>query len=476
MTATLCLFSCLLVPAQSSDRTDWLLAPHLSRAQELVYRGTFTEEALGPRVQFNRACRMEARVFVLDTTAKGAEAAFYTAFKPQGGRPGPAGARPGDGEPASSVRLELARVEPRGRVAADAALAVPLDGPPSVECGAFVEAPTKRVGVGQVWEVSEDGRPPRTWKLVGGEMVNGTSCLKLVGVQQTDDWDRPRADRAAWQRQDTVWLSLRLGVAYRVERVIERREAARNEPTYRSALRYELETNLQYPGQLFEDRRREILQARSFADAAAPLLAAAARNPSQRDALLAKVTYHLDNHPPTPYREAVLQVKRRLEAARRGETVAVVAQEPAPAVQVAAVGQPAPDFVTSDLVTHESARLRRWLGRPVLLVFYNPSSTTTDGLLRFAQSLSDNYPKEVAVAALCLSEDTEAVLKQRRLTIPVLSGTGLRLSYAVDATPKLILVDAEGVVRGTYAGWGRETSVEVVAELKRWLARARQPK
>ena len=43
------------------------------------------------------------------------------------------------------------------------------------------------------------------------------------------------------------------------------------------------------------------------------------------------------------------------------------------------------------------------------------------------------------------------------------------LSYAVEATPKVVLLDSDGVVRGTYLGWGRETPSAVTEELKRWL-------
>jgi peroxiredoxin len=356
---------------------------------------------------------------------------------------------------------------------------VPLEGPPTLEGGAFVEIPRQRVTRGQSWDVGEEGRPVRTWQVAGSEMVNGTSCLKLVGVQESDDWERPRGDRTAWRRQDTVWMAPRLGIAYKVERVIERREPARQEPTQRSALRYELETNLQYPGQLFDDRRREIIQAHHFAESAAPLLSNPTRYSSQLDALLGKITSYLDRHPPTPYREAVLQVKRRVEAGRRGETPPALPEAKASGPQIATLNRTAPDFVAPDFTSQESARLRRWHGRPILMVFYSPTSMTGDELLRFAQSVSDRYPQEVTVLGLAMTDDAERVRKQRgelRLTFPLLNGTGLRQSYEVEATPKLVVLDADGVVRGTFVGWGRETPLEVTAELKRWLPREAPPK
>ena len=44
-----------------------------------------------------------------------------------------------------------------------------------------------------------------------------------------------------------------------------------------------------------------------------------------------------------------------------------------------------------------------------------------------------------------------------------------RASYAVESTPKLVLLDGVGIVRGSYLGWGRQTPQEVQEELKNWL-------
>jgi len=57
---------------------DWILTPRFDRGQELVYRGSFSEEASGLRVQFQRAYRIETRFFVLDTPTRGVELAALT--------------------------------------------------------------------------------------------------------------------------------------------------------------------------------------------------------------------------------------------------------------------------------------------------------------------------------------------------------------------------------------------------------------
>jgi peroxiredoxin len=471
MLATLCLMSCALAPGQPASGSQWLLAPRLGRGQELVYRGTYTEESAGRGVQFSRSYRLQARAFVLDSSPQGADVAFLTTLKQQSDRPapGPAHAAPEPG----SVRLEIVRMNPQGRLVADAAAAllVPLNGPATVECGAVVEVSKGRVVVGQKWDVAEEGRPTLTWTVTGTELVNGASCVKLLGQQQSDDWDRPRADRAAWRRTEVVWLSPRLGVAYRVERTVEHREPAHREPSQRIITRYELDNPLVYPGQLFDDRYREIMQYKGFAATAGPLCREPGKySPKAYEALLFKIDFHLENRPPTPYRVAIQHVRARVEAARTGKAPSAPAAEVNARPTVAVVGRAAPDFVVNGLTGKQPVRLQRLLGRPVLLVFYSPASRSAEELLRFAQGLQDKGGGQLAVLGLAVSDDAAAVLKQHaalKLQFPLAAGKGLRLTYGIEATPKLVVLDADGIVRGAYIGWGPDIPASVVEELKR---------
>ena len=471
MIATLCLISVALAPAQQATGSDWLLIPRRNRGQEIVYQGTYLEEALGKGVQFTLVS-LQHRVFVLDKNSQGAELALLTTLKQRSDRSGRSpSAIDSSGDP-GTVRLEVVRANAEGRLTttSGAPLVMPLLGPATAECGSLIEVPNRRFRIGQSWVVAEDGRPPRTWTLSGVEAINDTSCVKLTGVQQSEDWDRPRADRTAWRRQDVVWLSPSLGIAYRVERTIEHRDPARTELTSRTVTRYDLENTIVYPGQLFEDRYREIAQARGFAETAEPLLREPGKfGPKPVEALLTKVRYHLDNRAPTPYREAVLQVQRRVENARTTPTTPVKISEPSNRTMVATVGQLAPDFVVAGLAPQQSVHLHRLLGKPILLVFYNPTSQTAVELLRFAQSLQDKF-ESLTVLGMAVSDNTDDVLKQQNalaLRFPLVSGKGLRQSYGVDATPKLVLLDADGLVRGAYEGWGREIPLAVTQEIER---------
>lgn len=499
MAATLYLLGCLLIPAQtparppyssavpakqrvlSSSSGDWLLVPHLHRSQELVYHGTFTEEGRGGRVQFSRSYRLETRILVLDTPPNGADVAVLTLLKHRSSRG--AEAVPVANPPAISgdsalvsVRLERIHVNLQGKISSDpnVNLLVPLDGAPTLECGAFISLPDGRVGVGQEWTALEGERPPLTWRVTGTEMNGGTNCLKLVGEQKSDDWDHPRGDRSAWRRQETVWLSPQTGMATRLEREILQREPAQREATQRSVLRMDLESSFLLSGQAGDSRRQEVTQTLTFRDSLAPFLKQPARYGPHLTALLRRIEHYLENQPETPYRPAIYQVKRRVEAAQRGETPAEPVSDIRPIATGAAVGQRAPDFIATNFTGGGSVQLRRLMGKPAVLVFYHPDSQWTPTVLLFAQQLSARYPQRIYVAGMSVSDKADRVRRQHaelRLTIPLISAGGLRGSFGVASTPKIILLDSNNVIRGEYLGWANagETAREVEAELRRWL-------
>jgi hypothetical protein len=111
------------------------------------------------------------------------------------------------------------------------------------------------------------------------------------------------------------------------------------------------------------------------------------------------------------------------------------------------------------------------VGRTIVLVFYSPNSKSASELLHFAESLCSAFGKRVQVVGLSVSEERAPILEQKkqfRLSFPILAGQGLRLTYLVEATPKLVVIDPAGVVRGSYVGWGPETPELVVTEVRHW--------
>jgi peroxiredoxin len=451
MTPTLTLFAALWAAGQPADG-DRPLAPRLGPGQELLYRGSFTEEGHDPSNQFRRAYDLETRAFVLKALDGGFEVAILTLLRDPHAPPG---------TPPGSVRLATVTVDVRGRVTLPPGTAAPtpLDGPPTLEVAAVTELPPGPVGVGQSWDVMDGDRPPRTWRVTGTEAVNGVRCFKLVGTQQTADWDRPGSGRSAWKRQDVVWLRAQQAVVQRVERTVEQRAPGRGEPGQRSVTAYELDGVHAYPGRLDSDRRNEITRAGQFGQTLTTLLARPDASPRGLAALQTRIEHHLQNQPATPYRDAILWVQRRAEAGPEAEVIPVA--RPAPvAPAVATLGQPAPDFVAADLTTREPVRLGRWQGRPVVLLFYRPDSDHAEPSLRCLQELQNRYGPSIQAAVLCVTGDTETALRQRAelaLTVPVLAGREVQALYVTDdSTPRWVVLDAAGVVRYLEVGWGSE--------------------
>jgi hypothetical protein len=104
------------------------------------------------------------------------------------------------------------------------------------------------------------------------------------------------------------------------------------------------------------------------------------------------------------------------------------------------------------------------------MIFYSPTAPVSEEVLRFAQSVNDGQRQRIHVLGLPIADDSPALRKQCAdlgLTFPILAGKGVCLLYSVEATPKLVVLDAEGVVRGMYVGWGRETPHVVAEDLHR---------
>jgi peroxiredoxin len=471
MVTSICFLACSLAVGQVLERGDWQLSPQLARGLELVYAGTYLEESVTASVHHQKQYRLETTLFVLDAGKQSADVAVMTALALQEAKQSTTGPGP------VSVRLELARVDPQGRVRTPDGkpLSLSVNGPSTLEFGFLVEVPLTRVGKDGAWEVNEDGRPLRTWSVAGTESCGGVTCLKLVARQQSDDWDHPRADQAAWRRNDVVWLAPQLNVALKVERVVERRDPAHRVPTHKSTVRYELESKLRYPGKMYEDRQKEILALRKFHEEAAPLLKQPAQHRPQLESLLKKVTYHIEHQPGTPYRKAVVHLKEGLESARRGDApVETAPEDPRPVVHRVEIGERMPDFVATSLTDKQAVRFQKLLGRPTLVVFYNPATAMGREVLLYAKGLSEKHGSAVHVLAMAVTTNPETARKQHtelELPFPVLDGHALRLTMGVENTPRFVLIDADGVLRWENTGWG----VHVPGEISRELEQCRRP-
>ena len=246
---------------------------------------------------------------------------------------------------------------------------------------------------------------------VGGcwapSIVDGVRCLKLEGVQKSDDWDKPRADRTAWRRTDTVWLAPR---PRRRLRAWSASSNAASRPTATRLTRACCATNwmsrCSTPAGCTRNGAARSSQAHAFADAAAPLLSdagqvrAAAHRTDEPD----RVSPRSPAANALPRGRPPGQAPRRGGAARRDAAGPRDGRQPDAPPAVAAVGGEAPDFLAPDLVANSTFHLRPALGKPTLLVFYNPASPTAAVVLAYAQQMSDSH-KDLSVLTLSMSGD-----------------------------------------------------------------------
>ena len=466
MLTTLILWSSLAVASQAGERSEWNLAPRLARGQELVYRGTVTEQNLSRGVQFSRTYRLEVRGLVLELKGDAVDLAVLTRLTQQQATTAD---RPNDSEPAS-LRFELAELDGAGRFMTNRGPWLVPDGPATLEAGFAIEVPRTSVRVNQTWTVQEANQPPIGVKVLGLESVGNLSCVKLLVEQESPEWSNPRADVAAWRRQDTLWIAPRLGVAQRVHRTLERREAAHREPTYRLTTQYDLESSLRYDGLFLEDRRREAQAIRQFEDSIRALLPKPQQNAGALKQLVARIDQFAEKYPATPYREALHRTRK---LALDGSENRVAPQVAEVATQRLAVGKPAPDFLVQDLRTKEAVSLRKCKGRTVLMVFYLPGSESSRLFMRYIQGLAEEHnEKDFMVLGFAMSDDVEKAAEaaeRMRLTFPTLAGKSLKVSYEVEATPRFVVVDSQGIVRGMYTGWGPEMPPALTSAIRQCL-------
>jgi hypothetical protein len=482
MVTNICLLSCFLSLGQIGDRQSFQLTPQLAVGQELLYTGSFKEQSLVPGVGFQREYRLQTRLFVLAADKDGWQAVVVTGLELLPNGPGGAPVQPAKFQK-GSVRLALVRVDKRGQVrpVEKVDVAVPLDGPPFLEHGLVVPVAGPRLTKQDEWMVPDPGRPAQVWGIVGTEIIGGNKCVKLLAEQESPNWRDPQAAGAAWRRVDQVWFHPQLSVAARVEREIKHRDAAHTSPTHTGILRYELEWHWTYPpGKMFEGRAQDVQNALKFVREAEELLPDHVRNAAALDSLIKRVqNYIIHKEPPEPFRQAMEQVLHRIDAVRKGEVIPVAPAVQEPLVPVATPGNRVANFAVAELTSHRSVRMYDLLDRPVLIVFYNPHTTTGVRTLEFAKKVHSQYEGKVNVLGMAVTHNTTVAVQQHKemqLPFPIADGTGLHTTFAVEATPRLILINADGVVRGAYTGWGPLVTDEILADLNKCCTGKKAPR
>ncbi|QJW96590.1 hypothetical protein FTUN_4147 [Frigoriglobus tundricola] len=298
-------------------------------------------------------------------------------------------------------------------------------------------------------------------------------CALIVMNQAHANWAAPVGGKLAWHRADAAWVA-RDGIAHKVHRVIKHRDGLARELAAWVEVKYELTSQTCVNGRLFDRYRRDVEFAFAAAADVAPLLPDARLHAARFEKELKKLDLYLaDADNSSPYREAVLAVRRQIDAARRGEAVSPFA--PAGWLSSATVpkraawpepGRLAPDFTAGPF------RLADARGRPVVLVFFKPGSETTDLTLAVADALHQKYGTRSDVVPLAVWGDAAAGVKdrdRRKLTVPIYDGTQAETAFGVDSVPRFVVLDGGGVVQWTFSGVGAETGHSAREQLERLL-------
>lgn len=480
----------LLNPAAPADSG-------LQKGDELTFVGTVAEAVDRPGNRFRRAQTLEIRVLVLEKSESWADVAVLTLLRRTGDRVTGAVAQISGGAPDKAAppaaRLDLVRVHADGsahhllptglppltfdaKTPARTLPPIPLDTFSPFEFGMFPPRPP-RSAPEKPWTVAsaDPNRGPETWQAQGTDAVTGERCALLIVNQQHPNWNNPIGGKSAWHRADAVWVSTLDGAARKVHRVIRHRDGLDAQPAAWVEVSYELKESTRAIARTFARYRRDVETAFAVAAEVAPFLPNADKHgPKFFESKLQKVDAYLDeSDAASPYREAVLAVRRQLDAARRGEAVAKAAPiSPLNLSPVAVPKRPnwpepnqlAPDFTAGKF------RLAEARGKPTVLVFFKPGSDTTDLALAVADALHTKYGSRAAVVPLAVWADVGAGIKDRdrlKLTVPIYDGTQADTAYGVESVPRFVVIDARGLVRWTFAGVGAETGHLVKEQVDR---------
>lgn len=466
-----------------------LTGPRLEKGLEVRWTGQFTEASFVPGVRTVRAYDVETRLLVLGVDENGADVALFTRvnLKPTG---------KGVQERAGAVRMELARVDPKGRPMAVPSPAdpdnpepkarpwpvVPLQGLPYHEAGIFLDLPEGKARTGDSWTREEANRPPINWKVGDLESHHGHIGLKIVGQQMTAGFVKNGVVQSEWRRKESLCILPSLGLASKLERIIERREPNIDDLAFRSVLTLEQQGKIVYSGRLFEERRAEAVTAAAHTDMLDRLLADGGRGgPKSFEALVRRIDAYQIDHPgggELVYREASQAVRKRAQAAAKGNLppAQVTGDErgtPAPKEESTGplvIGKPIPDISAEMLTAEATTKLSKLKGRAVLLAYFQPTSPAAVPALNFAQSLHSKYRGRGVVMPLVIGDTTgwKTLYADQGLTLPMYDGNPVYKTHGLESTPVFIVADGEGIIRHVSRGWGADTAEQLAKEFERW--------
>jgi hypothetical protein len=470
------------------------------RGEEIVYTGGVLEASDRIENRYRKQYSLEVRLFVLEVNREGADCALMTSISPQedpliAKAPGSqSGAASGKAKIPPAVRLELVRVDSRGRVLrlepplgpppiplkpetrTTQFPAISLEGIPSLELGLFVPWPVEGVQLGSRWDTTEPDRPPLGWQAKDTREWNGGRTLRVQATQQTPNWDRVQGNGESWMVTRTALVPPADGYAAVVEWQLIRRLG--REQVGSLQVKYERQPTIRHVGGRYTDVRADVEQAWWMAAELAEMHSQSGRvQLNEVRTRLTRIEQYLSDTPVrSNFRSALEATRRRYANSLQGSAppvVIVTAHSPDGKPEPLSLGKPAPDFVVGDLDRPTGKfRLSAARGKPCVLIFFKPNSVTSKGALELAEALHQKFQGKVHLLPLACGPTTDEASGQRKrmlLTVPVYDGEEPQKLFKVDTYPKFVIVDSQGMYVWELEGCGNETGFFLKTELDRQL-------
>lgn len=453
-----------------ADPAPTLPTPQWKVGQEYLYRGTVKETNLGQSIQLLNQYQLEVRIIVVSVKGNSAEVACCTKLVQQGVP---------KVEQALSVHLTRANIDQQGKISsctAPTGMPLIIDGPATWESGFILPLPLEAVQPGGMWEMAESGRLPRRFTWLPAE--ENSSHLIIKGVQQSVDWEHPRADTTGWRRTDKLTFTPKATLPTKVERTVERRAPAHQNVTGRIITEYELVKKEVLAGPLFDERRKDIQQIKLYQEEVAMLAShphdAQARIAWQR--LATRLDRYLAAPGHSPYREAITTLLSTVQAGMDNRLSVQQAKfetiEPS-----IPIGQLTPSF-TLLTPTGQTISSNQCRGKPCLLVFLQPGSELTKFLTvevpAWQQRLGTNTFGCLLLSSTDASNALPTVAEPKGTLLKVANGRPLVASYGANVTPFFVVLDADGALLATHEGWGPEVRQQLEKKIKQELEKARR--
>lgn len=460
--------------ACGAGEARWKLTPKHLVGREIVYTGRVVETIHGELgARYEQPYELEANMLVMNVDAfQTAEVGCFTIYRHMDHRLTTVKV---PNENLVQFHFDLLKVSSSGRptwALNDVQIGQSPDGIMPWELGYILEASEEPVDSNSTWEVRRPGQPLITCKVVGRDDVANTPCLKIACTQQSQNWGARRIDQAAWKSEATLWVGRKASTVHRVQRTVSVRDPGDDHAGRTIQADYFLATDLVYQGLRLQERAKEFraaFKAQTEIEKVSTQIGRVSK--SRIEAIKFDLKDLLENQAPTAYR---LSIQRLLKQAEALEQRANSREQPTEFVGTrrgAPIGRPARAFVVRNLEKEESFTLKSLQGQAVVLVFIDPNGKLGTQTLSAIAKAVETHGEGVRLLAVCSRAD-EATLTSLRTNSPgnytLCSGRGVDKSFGIQGLPHTLFIDGEGILRGSYPGFGPETYPFLSAALKQY--------